>query len=185
MRQRIQQLLEKLTAAFEELDQRQRRLAVLALIAVLGMIGMLGVYQVTSSVEAQRAQADTYRKEIRQVRRLAATYRQSQSRRRTQQQQLRRANVSLFSFLPTVAKSLGLNLSDLDEHTVPLPDHKLVQRSVSVTLKQLSVDKLTSFLQAVEESGPSRLIKVTRLQVMRRGDQDLDAQITIAIWQRS
>ncbi len=185
MKQRIQQELERITALFEELDQRQRRLAVLGLIAVLGMMGVLGIYQVTSSVDTQRAQADTYRQEIDKVRRLTLAYRQSQSQKRTQQQQLRRANISLFSFLPAVAKRLGLSLSDLNEHTVPLPDHKLIQRSVSITLKQLSVDKLTSFLQAVEESGPSRLIKVTRLQVQRRGDQNLDAQITIAIWQQS
>lgn len=182
VRQQLDDLLERLGSVFEQLDSRRRKLVVFggALATVLLFFG--GLYSISSAGESKQEQAKAYRDQIRQIDRLQAAYKAAQSAKQQMGKQLKSSTISLFSFLPAVAKQLGLSLSDLDERTQNIAEHNLVQRSVSITLKKLSIDKLTSFLQAVEDSGPTKLVKVVRLKVNRRLDQDLDAQITVATW---
>ena len=182
VRQQLDELRERFTVFFEQLDSRQRKLFVAGVVFGVVLLFFGGLYSVGSAGDSKQQQAQLYRNQMRQINSLQASYKAVRASKRQLGKQLRSSTVSLFSFLPAVAKQLGLSLSDLDEKTQKIPGSNLVQRSVSITLKKLSIDKLTSFLQAVEDSGPVKLIKVVRLKVNRRLDQDLDVQLTVATW---
>ncbi|MEM7589260.1 MAG: type II secretion system protein GspM [Myxococcota bacterium] len=182
VKQQLDELRERFASLFEQLDSRQRKLFVLGLALSVVLLFFGGLYSVSYMGESKQEQAQLYRDQIRQIGSLQVSYKAARAAKQQLGKQLRSSTVSLFSFLPAVAKQLSLNLSDLDEKTQNIPESNLVQRSVSITLKKLSIDKLTSFLRAVEDSGPTKLIKVIRLKVNRRLDEDLDAQLTIATW---
>ena len=76
---------------------------------------------------------------------------------------------------------LGLVLKDLNEKKTPLKEADLVQVSVDVNLKEVSIDKLTSFLKSVESKEGEGLVKVTRLKTKTRFDNDqlLDVRMTV------
>ena len=104
-----------------------------------------------------------------------------------QANKLQGKNISLFSLLQTSASELGLSLKDLNEKKTPLKDTELIQVSVEVNLKEVSIDKLTSFLKSVESKEGKDLVKVTRLKTKTRFDNDqlLDVRMTVSTWRKA
>ncbi|MEM7402521.1 MAG: hypothetical protein AAF310_00665 [Myxococcota bacterium] len=186
LRQQLDELSDRAIAVFEQLDSKQRRLVILGSAAGVLLLFVGGLYAMSSMGEAKQGEAQSYRDQIRQIVSLRLPYRKAQVTKQQVDRQLRTSTISLFSFLPAVAGQLGLALSDLDERTQKVPDSSVTKRSVSITLKKLSIDKLTSFMEVVEDGGgPARLIRVTDLKVTRRADTNLDAQLTVATWSSS
>lgn len=85
--------------------------------------------------------------------------------------------------LQNVSTQLDLTLNDLHEKKNILSGEKVVEITVKVNLKKLSIDRLTAFIDAVE-SNPSGLVKVIQLKIKSRFDAPdlLDAQMTVATW---
>ena len=186
VRQRLDELRDRAIAVFEQLDSKQRRLVILGSTVGVVLLFVGGLYAISSMGESKQGETQSYRDQIRQIGGLRMPYRKARATKQQVDRQLRTFTISLFSFLPAVASQLGLTLSDLDERVQKVPNSNVTKRSVSITLKKLSIDKLTSFMQAVEDGGgPARLIRVTDLKVTRRSDTNLDVQLTVTTWSSS
>lgn len=182
----IQELKDKLMLQFSALSGREQRLvgitAVVALVFVFGG----GFLLMQSSLKSKEKQIKAQREQLGQILALESDYIQSKNAQKEEMERLEGKNISLFSLLQNSASELGLSLKDLNEKKSPVKDSEMIQVSVDVNLKEVSIDKLTSFLEAIESKSGEGLVKVTRLKTKTRFDNDqlLDVRITVSTWRK-
>ena len=77
-----------------------------------------------------------------------------------------------------------MTLFDLAEQKVARGDSRFQQSSVSVSLKSISVDRLSAFMESVENSTRDGLVKITRLNVKTNFESSdlLHVKMTVATW---
>ena len=117
---------------------------------------------------------------------LTAGYRQAESQRQDVERKLKGSAVrNLFSYIEDLGKKDGLDITGMtDKGSSPATDDKtspVMQSSVEVTLTHVPLDKLTKFLNDVENN--PGMVRVTRLQVRPRSDDAvLDAWFTVSTY---
>jgi hypothetical protein len=177
-------LMDAISIRFERLTDREKKL-VLSFISFLLVIVIGGGFLwVNHSLDKKRAQMDTLRKQLDEINSLQDQYQQAKMKQEAEERRFKYNTVSLFSFIQSSATRFGLTLYDLNEHKEPVAESTLIETSVVVNLKQVSIDRLTAFLEALEESSENGVVKVTRIKVKSRFDAEdlLDVQMTVATW---
>lgn len=173
--------------AIDRMSSREKRLVGLtAVVAIFVLFG--GTYwAVDSHLETRAKRVQNLQASLLQIRALEGQYRAAESRESQSTRRLKSNNVSLFSVLQKSAGQLGLVLNDLNERQLPFKDGELIQVSVDVNLKQVSIDKLNSFLEKIEGRSSGGVIKITKLKVKTRHDNEelLDVSMTVATWKTS
>jgi hypothetical protein len=94
--------------------------------------------------------------------------------------------VQLQGFLEQVGKESGVEIPESDEQAAqPAGKSQFTERSVTLRLKQVSLEALTKFMRGIE-SGPN-LVVITALNIKSRDDkhQDLEVEMTVTTWDRA
>lgn len=140
-----------------------------------------------SSVSTRQQEIKRLSAEMKQVSALAVQYNQVKAQQQAREAKIRGNKVALFTLIQNSATRLDLKLNDLNERKEELANSNLTQVSVIVTVKELSMDRLTAFLEDLEDSAGNGLVKITRLQVKTRFDSPdlLDVQMTVSTWKAS
>lgn len=176
-----------LSAALSRMSERERRLvAVTAAVAVLMVVGG-AFWWASSTLDARARRVRSLDESLQQILALETQYREAAEREQQSASRLRSNSVSLFSVLQRSAGELGLVLNDLNERQVPMREGGLTEVSVEVNLKQVSIDKLSLFLEKIEGRSSAGLVKVMKLKVKTRHDNDelLDVNMTVSTWKAS
>ncbi len=183
----FQSLTDKLGAVTERLSERERKMLTILVSVGVCLIVIAVFFGVSQRLDARRAEIEVAKKQLVEITSLQDVYRQAKAKQEAEEMRFRTNPISLFSFLQSVSTRLGLTLFDLNEHRTPIAGSRLVESDVVVTLKQISIDKLTAFLEAVEDSASGSVVKVKQLKVKARFDTPdlLDVQMTVATWKTS
>jgi hypothetical protein len=94
--------------------------------------------------------------------------------------------VQMQGFLEQVGKEAGVEIPESDEQAAqPSGKSQFSERSVTLRLKQVSLEALTKFMRGIE-SGPN-LVVITGLNIKTRDDkhQDLEVEMTVTTWDRA
>jgi len=174
----------KINDAFEQLETREKRLVLLLGIVAICVIFFGSAFWIRSVVNKKYARNQTQIKQLQQIVALEGPYKVAKVQQEAVRSKLERNQISIFSLLQTVAQSLDLSLSDLNEKATPINKTDYSEISVAVNLKSLSIDKLVAFLTEVEKKD---LVKITQLKLRSRFDAPdlLDVQMTVTTWKKT
>lgn len=187
MASRLEEIKDTLATQFAGLSSREQRLVLITVIVSIFFVFGGGFLWLQSSLQKKEKQIKAQKEQLEQILSLESEFLASKKKQKEQANKLQGKNISLFSLLQTSASELGLSLKDLNEKKTPLKDTELIQVSVEVNLKEVSIDKLTSFLKSVESKEGKDLVKVTRLKTKTRFDNDqlLDVRMTVSTWRKA
>ena len=175
---------ERLVMQYGALTEREQRLVGLTAVVFLGFIFVGGLLWLQSSLEKKGNRIEVQKTQLGEMMALEADYLAAKEGAKSDEDRLASNNVSLFTHLQNAAGDLGLRLKDLNEKKSNVKNTNLVQVSVDVNLKEVSIDKLTSFLQNIESGKNKDVVKVTRLKTKTRFDNKelLDVRMTVSTW---
>lgn len=179
--------LEALWDRFQAFSNDDKKKAFLGAGITGGLLVILCIWGAWSSVNSRQVEIRRLTVEMKQVDTLSIQYNQVKAEQQAREAQIRGNKVALFTLIQNSATRLDLKLNDLNERKEALSDSNLTQLSVVVTVKELSMDRLTAFLEDLENSAGNGLVKITRLQVKTRFDSPdlLDLQMTVSTWKAS
>ncbi|MEI6806143.1 MAG: type II secretion system protein GspM [Myxococcaceae bacterium] len=179
--------LEALWDRFQALSNEDKKKAVLGAGVLSFLLVVLCVWGAWSSVNTRQLEVRRLATEMKQIDTLSIQYNEVKAEQQAREAQIRSNQVALFTLIQNSATRLDLKLNDLNERKEALSDSNLTQVSVVVTVKELSMDRLTAFLEDIENSSSKGLVKITRLQVKTRFDSPdlLDLQMTVSTWKAS
>lgn len=179
----ISELIDAIIIRFDGLSEREKRLSTIFLMS-LGVIFVVGcLYFFTSSISTKQTQIALSNKRVAEIKVLKSQYELAKKKAEAQEKKFKNNKVSLFSLIQNEANSYSLPLYDLSERSDPIKNSSLIQTSVVVNLKSVSVDRLTAFIAALEEA-EGEMVKIVKLKIKARYDssQTLDVQMTVATW---
>lgn len=169
---------------FQALNNQDKKKVFLGAGVFAFLVVFLIVWSAWSSVHTRQLEVKRLAVEMKQIDALSVRYNQVKAEQQARESLIRGNKVALFTLIQNSATRLDLKLNDLNERKEELSDSKLTQVSVVVTVKELSMDRLTAFLEDLEKSATNGLVKITRLQVKTRFDSPdlLDVQMTVSTW---
>ena len=141
------------------------------------------LFLINKNIDLQKIQLKKSRQQLNRIIFLGLQYRLYEDQNKKLNYHFKSNNISLFSLIQKIANVLKLDLKYLNERKI-LSNNDLVEYQVIVNLTKLSIDKLTAFLKATEETKSYGLIKITKLKIKSRFDDSklLDAEILISTW---
>jgi type II secretory pathway component PulM len=184
MRDKINSLVSQISNWLSGLTERERRLVMAtAAVATLFVVGG-GILWVSDSIASKEKRIQLRQEQLDQILTLEGAYFEAKEKLNAEERRLKGNKVTLFSLCNKAANEIGLTLNDLNERKRPVKGTNLEEVSVEVNLKSMTMDKLTSFLEAIEGKRAGGLVKITKLKVKSRFDQPdlLDVQMTVATW---
>lgn len=179
------------TPAFERvlsnMSDRERQLVGLLAVTFVVLVFGGGLWWASSKLDGMERSVRESRTTLAQIQALETQYKAAESTQRQAEMRLRTNKTSLFSLLQQSAGQLGLTLNDLNERKTPVKNSEVVEVSVEVNLKEVSIDKFNTFLEKIEGASSKSLVKVLKLKVKTRYDNPelLDVTMTVATWKTS
>jgi len=174
----------RLVSSFQRLSERERRLVALtSVVAIVFFVGG-GSWAASNARDAKERRVKAKQEQLDQILALRERYQEAEANEKRASARVKSNTTSLFSLLQKAAGELGLQLNDLNERKVPVKDTELVEVSVDVNLKEVSIDKLNAFLEKIEGKRRDGVVKVQKLKVKTRFDQPdmLEVSMTVATW---
>ncbi|QSQ18630.1 type II secretion system protein M [Pyxidicoccus parkwayensis] len=170
------------TAWFERLSERERRMVSIAGAALMAFIVFAVVVGFSNSASGYRKRTQDKMAKLQEVQALASSYREAQAARQNVEQQLTSNNVQLISYIEDKATAAGLQVPNMTpKGDLGVGDGKIIESSVELTFTDVDLRKLTDFLRTVE-SGPG-VVKVKYLRIEPRPASDtLTAWTTVATY---
>ena len=185
MATQTESLVQRVTAAFTRMSERERRLVTL-LVGVAFVLIVLGGAWIGSSLLDKRQKRVAMRNdEIKQLDAKRDQYQEAVAAEAKSKSRITTNTASLFSLLQKAAADVGLSLNDLNERRSPVKDAPdVTEVTVDVNLKEITVDKLDTLLEKIEGKRSDGVIKVTKLKVKTRFDNPelLEASMTVSTW---
>lgn len=180
----MKNLFGQINGWLDSLPQRENRMVKIGLATSVALFFFFVFFVSISTLAVQKKHLKADRKLLTDIQALESVYYEAKAQQRMEERKYALNTVSLFSLMQAIADRLELSLKDLNELRTPIPDSNLVEYRVVVNLNSLSIDKLSAFIQAVEERKPVGLVKITGLQIKTRFDSPdlLDATMTISTW---
>ena len=176
--------LARLASSFQRLTERERRLVLLT-----GVVGILffvggGSWAASGALDAKQKRVKAKEEQIEQILALREKYQEAEQAEKRAASRVKSNTTSLFSLLQKTAGELGLQLNDLNERKLPVKDTDLVEVSVDVNLKDVSIDKLNAFLEKIEGKRKDGVVKVQKLKVKTSfaAPDVLEVSMTVATW---
>lgn len=163
-------------------NERERRLLIICASAVAVFFLFIVFFSFASSASSYRSRTAHKQLQLREVQTLASSYNEAQRARQSTEQELSSNDVKLISYLEEKGSAAGLDIPTINpKPDVPIGDGRIVESSVELTLTDVPLNKLVSFLQNVER-GPG-VVKVKNLRLEPRvADGVLTAWTTIATY---
>jgi len=176
-----------LERVLSNMSDRERQLVALLAVTFVVLVLGGGIWWASGKLDGMEHRVREARSTLKQIQALETQYKEAESKERQAEMRLRTNNTSLFSLLQKSAGQLGLTLNDLNERKTPVKGTEITEVSVEVNLKQVSIDKLNTFLEKIEGVSSKSLVKVLKLKVKTRYDDPelLDVNMTVATWKTS
>jgi type II secretory pathway component PulM len=174
----------RIANAFARLTESEKRLVtLLGAVATLFLVVGLVLF-INGRVDAAKKRLAMRNEGLVQLDSLKAKYDEAVQLERKQQGKLAANAISLFSVVRNGATETGLAVPDLQERRTPVKDSDVVEVSVDVKLKEVSVDRLQAFLEKLEGKRADQPVKVSKLVVKARFDNPelLEASLGISTW---
>lgn len=182
LRSQLRELQTQITTWWSRLTARERRLVSIAGGALGAFLLFVILYSFSSSAGKYESRMELKQEKLTQVQQLAASYREAEQQRQAVERQLSASNVSLISYLEDKGEKSGLDIRSMNpKGDVPIGDGNIIESSVELTLTDVQLDKLVSFLSDVER-GPG-IVKVKRVRLEPRPQNEtLTAWATISTY---
>ncbi len=184
----MQALLDQISEAFNARTDREQKLVLVTGVA-LAIFLLLGAFWWTESAVDTRLKTIKVKKEqLALVQSKEGEYKAAEQAEEQAKKRLKSNNISLFSKLQSAAQKQGLQLRDLNERKVPVKGAETIEQvSVEVNLQEVSIDALNQFLEEIEGRRKNGLVKITKLKVLTRHDNDqmLKVNMTVATWKEA
>jgi hypothetical protein len=169
---------------FDSLTDRERRLLISCSLIIIALFLFLVLFLGTGKLSTYRSELKANKEILAQIVALESDYFKAKKRSDNARLAIMQNNVSLFTLIQGITTKLGLSVKDLNEQKRSLPKSNIVEVSVRLNLSKLSIDKVTSLIEAIETSEYAPLIKVTKLKISKRYDEPdlLDLLLTVSTW---
>lgn len=180
--------LSQLPQMFARLTEREKRLVLITGTVGVVFVCFLGVSAINGALDKREKRVSMRRDELAQLEVLRERYKDAQEAEKKSAAQLHSNTQSLFTLVQKASTEVGLPVPDLQERRTPVKDAADLQEvSVDVTMKEISVDKLTTLLEKIEGRRSDGIVKVTKLRVKTRFDNPemLEANLTVSTWRSS
>ncbi len=179
---KIKALLSDANSWFTRLTQRERRLVALAASAVGVFVLFLILFSFSNSAAGYRRRTRDNLVKLAEVQALAASFREAEQARQGVERQLSASNIRLFSYVEEKGTAAGLDIPTITPKSdVPLGDGKIIESSVELTLTDVPLGKLVSFLSSVETGAGVVKVKFLRIEP-KVASETLTAWATIATY---
>jgi general secretion pathway protein M len=169
-------------AQLARLTERERRLVAITAAAFGVFIFFIVLVTFSTTANGYRKRTAEKMVKLEKIQTLAASYRDAQAERSEVEQQLTRGGeLRLMSYVQERGDAAGLEIPTLNpKGDVPLgEDGKIIESAVEVTMTDIQLNRLLTFLQSVEQ-GPG-IIKVKYLRLEPRvASETLTAWTTVA-----
>jgi type II secretory pathway component PulM len=178
---RLRRLLGDLEGYLQKLTARERNLVALAAagfaIFIVFMIG-LGF---STAIHRRQSAVESKTKALAQLGSLASTYAE-RARIRTQLEQRLKNPVRLFTYIDEIAKKQGVDIGDMQDRGSVVGSDKITESLVEFDLNKMTLDRLTQFLNAIEQN--PQMVKIKKIRVRTRLDDPnaVDAALTVAAY---
>lgn len=166
---------------FGRLSSRERILVSAAGGAFLVLVLTLTGLGFSRAIHRRQVSIEQKTKALSEIGALASTYRERDTRRRQLEERLR-VPVKLFTYIDDLSKKQGIEIGDMQDRGTTKGADQISESIVEFDLNKLTLDKLTSFLNAIEH-GP-HLVKVTKIRIRTRLDDPnaVDASLTVSTY---
>lgn len=174
----------RLATSFSRLTERERRLVLLTGVAAIVFFVGGGSWAASGALESKEKRVKAKQEQLDQILALRDRYADAEQDEKRAASRVKSNTVSLFSLLQKTAGELSLQLNDLNERKLPVKDTELIEVSVDVNLKEVSIDKLNAFLEKIEGKRRDGVVKIQKLKVKTRFDAPdlLEVSMTVATW---
>jgi hypothetical protein len=163
-------LIDRIRTAWENLNDRERRMALLLGGVLLALLLLLPPVMLELGNSELEAQNDELRSVLEQLSIQHAKLAQLAQDRKNAEQRYRNKTPPLGSFMESEAKKQGLTLqevTDQPEKTVG----KYLRRSITVSLPQIGLTPVITLLSSIVESGHPIAIEQIQIDHYQPGDQ--------------
>jgi general secretion pathway protein M len=178
---RLRRLWGEVESYYQKLTVRERNLVSLAgaCLAVL-LVGVAGI-GLASAIHRKQSAVDTKTKALAQLGTLASTFAE-RTRVRSQLEQRLKNPVRLFTYIDEIAKKQGIEIGDMQDRGSVTGADKITESLVEFDLSRMTLDRLTQFLDAIEQN--PQMIKIKKIRVRTRLDDPnaVDASLTVAAY---
>lgn len=176
--------LGRLSERWERLSPRERTLLTALGATFIVMLTLILGFVVTdriSTVEGENADA---RQALLDLETQREPYLRAKAKASAMEARMGKTPVQLQGFLEQVAKDSGVEIPESNELTPQPAGKQFMERSVTIRLKQVTLDSLAKFLKGVE--GGQNLVVVTALDVRTRDDkhENLEVEMTVTTYER-
>jgi type II secretory pathway component PulM len=171
---------EKLRDRWEQMAPRERRLAMmLGITFVVLFFGWIGF-----SIRGGLADLEKKNESTRAALKSIDEHRDELTGGKTIEATAPADDVSLSTYLSVIANDVGVKLPETTESTKPAKG-KFEERSVEVTLRNITIDQLAMFLKRVETDRPGVVTQHMNVKPYRNDHVHMDVELTIAAFVRT
>jgi type II secretory pathway component PulM len=178
---RLQDLLANVEAYLQKISQRERLMLAASVGGVLLLIVFFSTWSFSKAVTRREGIIASKTKALHDIGQLAGTY-SERTRARQQMEQRLKAKVALFTFIDDVSKKEHIDIGDMQDRGNTVGQDKVTESVVELDLNKITLDKLTTFLNALEHD--PHLIRVKKIRVRGRIDDpnQVDASMTVSAY---
>ena len=173
-----------LTQWFDGLNDREKRLLIIFASALTGILLFATIGLATSKINDKKNRLEKANTQVLEIRKLQGQYLSAKAKSDRELRSIKNNTISLYSFLQSVTKRLGLAVSTIEEQQRPIPKTDIVEVSAKLNLSKLSIDKVSALIESLETEDARGRVRVTRLKIEKRRDEPdlLDIQMTVSTW---
>jgi general secretion pathway protein M len=178
---RLRRLLGDLDGYYQKLTPRERNLVAGAGAGFVVFVVFLITLGFSSAIHRRQNAVDGKTKALAQLGTLASTYAE-RSRVRSQLEQRLKNPVRLFTYIDEIAKKQGVDIGDMQDRGSVTGSDKITESLVEFDLNRMTLDRLTQFLNAIEQNPQMVKIKKIRLRTRLDDPNSVDAALTVAAY---
>ena len=175
-------VLDPLRSAAGRMSRRERRLALLMLAVAVLFVAFLLFMSIRGAIADRESRIDVKKAGLKRVLAMSEGFREAKAERERLEAKLRRTKgVSLFSLLEETGRKAGVTITKMTPRT-PTTEGGVKEEAVDVSLENVTLDKLTDFVNQIQRSPQVVRILTLRIRKKLTTDNTVDAKLTVATY---
>ncbi|HSZ83313.1 MAG TPA: hypothetical protein VLA14_13580 [Polyangia bacterium] len=172
-----------LTAEWERLAPRQRRLLVVFVATSLSLLTILGTWWVFSSISDLEDDNADIREALVAIAKHRDEYLDAKSRSAAQEARIGVDPPQLTGDIEAAAREENVQIAESSERPTSPAGRRYIEHDVDIKIREVDLQSLTKFLRRLETA--PRLVVFTRLAIKKRfSDDKLDVEATATAFER-
>jgi type II secretory pathway component PulM len=172
-----------LTAEWERLAPRQKRLLVVFVATSLGLLTILGTWWVFSSISDLEDDNADMREALVAIAKHRDEYLDAKSRSAAQEARIGVDPPQLTGDIEAAAREENVQIAESSERPTSPAGRRYIEHDVDIKIREVDLQSLTKFLRRLETA--PRLVYFTRLSIKKRfSDEKLDVEATATAFER-